>query len=300
MNESNKRVLVTGAEGFLGKFVLHVLSHLQWNAVQFRGDLRDEKVVHSFITENSPYDFVIHLASISHPAECEKNPELATAVNVGGTKNLLEALAHLTSKPWLLFFSTAQVYVPSEFPVTETNEVAATTVYTRTKLQGEQLIEKFSKTVGIPSTVFRLFNHSHHSQTNLYFLPSVYEKLKKLDVTGEVPVGNLNLVRDFSSVQDFQRNMLQFLSHARPPEPYEVLNWCSGRPYSLEKLANALAVHLGKKVEWLQNVTIKDKSIPGKIVGDPAAFAEKVSFRVTHQNEGEFIHQFLSESLLKF
>jgi nucleoside-diphosphate-sugar epimerase len=290
-----KRVLITGSSGFLGSSAATMIREMGWEVLRFSPDLKDGSAVKSFIESSGTLDFVLHFASISHPGTCEKDPGEAFLVNTLGTLNLLEAVRGLKNKPHFVFFSTAQVYGTFDRPINESDDKQPLTVYARSKLNAEKIVENYSASDAIRSTIFRLFNHSHVNQQNLYFLPSLHEKIRNAhpDEGSEIEVGDLNLVRDFSSIVDFQNNLRNFLKADSQSTGLQILNWCSGRAYSLEKLADALAKKLNKSVKWKQNPKLITAETPKMIVGNSSKISEKYSFHVTHQTEEEYVEQFL-------
>ena len=145
-----KTVLITGCSGYLGQ---HLLSHLAQDVshtlVAVAGslptfaddfgslatvkavDLSDGTAVAALLTEVAP-DVVVHLAAISSPAACEKEPERSRAINE--CPALIEALP---AKASLIFLSTDQVYDGLSAPYSESSAVNPINIYGQSKLSFE-------------------------------------------------------------------------------------------------------------------------------------------------------------------
>ena len=103
-----KKVLLTGADGFTGKHLFNHLENNEYKCIPLQSNLLSKS---DLVNEISSYDFdyVIHLAAVSNPAEKDKN--IIYEVNVDGTKNLLDSL--INKKKFLkkiILSSSANVY----------------------------------------------------------------------------------------------------------------------------------------------------------------------------------------------
>ncbi len=136
-----KRMMVTGADGFLGSRIAAYYENEYEMIRAGRSDLdiTDEYAVAEFLKEKKPAA-VIHCAAISDVGTCEKNPELSEAVNLHGTVNLAKACKESGSR--ILFMSSDQIYAGSklERPNLETDHIPLINVYGRHKKQAEEKI----------------------------------------------------------------------------------------------------------------------------------------------------------------
>jgi len=160
------KILVTGANGFLGQHLTLYLSHKSYDVVAcsrgkcriphqkafqyFSFDLTDANAVAAIIASSQP-DVIVHAAAMSKPDECANNKEACYLNNVTATKFLLEA-----SKQFQPHF----IYVSSDFifgengPHSEDDEAAPLNYYGETKLQSEKLVVRSGLTYTVVRPVF--------------------------------------------------------------------------------------------------------------------------------------------------
>ncbi len=141
------KILITGSSGFLGKKVRTVLEKgyevVPTNPFYRKGEIELDILKLDIIEEvfkNVRPDVVVHLAGISDPDYCENNMNLAYAINVKGTQNIVRAC-----KTWgarLLFSSTDYVFDGNNSPYNEKSSPCPVNIYGRTKAEAEACIIK--------------------------------------------------------------------------------------------------------------------------------------------------------------
>lgn len=136
-----KRLLITGAEGFLGiRTALYYSSLYELITCNHSDlDITDAQTTQKLIQDWKP-DIVIHCAAISDTGLCERNPSLSESVNLEGSVNIAKACQDTGAQ--LIYMSSDQVYngIPGNEPCPETLLLNPSTVYGRHKLQAEQAI----------------------------------------------------------------------------------------------------------------------------------------------------------------
>jgi UDP-glucose 4-epimerase len=158
------KVLVTGANGFIGQYVLKALEERGHEAIglDFTQSVRPPWI-HADIThplEKIPnLDAVIHLAAMANPRECDATPIGAFAVNVNGTNQVLKMALESGAKK-IVFSSSAHVYdiPPKYLPTDESHPLRLNNTYTTTKILGEQLCQLYWENHGLSYCTLRLFN----------------------------------------------------------------------------------------------------------------------------------------------
>ncbi|MBB5869543.1 UDP-glucose 4-epimerase [Allocatelliglobosispora scoriae] len=162
------RVLITGGRGFLGRAVtadliarghgVTVLSHTAGGDGTVLGDLRDRERLTEVIAQVKP-EIVCHLAALTNPRDSFANPLTYFDVNVGGTLNLLHALAAAGEPARIVFTSTSAVY-GSARPghLSEDMVPSPESPYAVSKVTAEQLLASYVGTGAIGATSLRCFN----------------------------------------------------------------------------------------------------------------------------------------------
>ncbi|HUP57343.1 MAG TPA: NAD(P)-dependent oxidoreductase [Bdellovibrionota bacterium] len=284
-------ILVTGAHGFIGAPLLKVLRAAGLDARASELDLLKPETVSAEIGSlREPV--VIHLAGMSHVPTCEKDPALALRTNRDGTRSVGEAVARAGGR--LVFASTAQVYAAAEGDeiatqalFTESRRIAPQNAYARSKWEAEEALRGIE---GLQATILRLFSHTHKSQSQDFFLSHVYAQLKS--GKREIPVGNLEIHRDFGALSDL---LAAFRILAGSPRPGAVYNVCSGRAKHLGKLARGLAERMGVEARFVTDPARVRKGEPVALVGSHERLTSDTGWRPKHVTESELLDSFLAE-----
>lgn len=159
MSLKNKKILVTGALGFIGRTLLETLieqdcgaelygidiKKFPENAEKLRSvhfeniDIRDEDKIKSYIRKNH-FDGIVHLAAVSRVAVAEEDKKKCIDTNYKGTKYIAEAVSE-NPDSWMIFGSSREVYGEQEkFPVSEDAELLPLNIYGFYKLEGERIV----------------------------------------------------------------------------------------------------------------------------------------------------------------
>ena len=272
------RVLVTGADGFVG-------THLV-TALQSRGDpvdacggpggpreldVTDPAAVDARIRRSLP-EAVIHLAGVSSVARSHEKPAATFAVNVLGAANLLEAVRRHVPRARVLLVGSGEVYgaVPKGRPASESHPVRPLSPYAASKVAAEIVGRQMFDAYGLQIIFARPFNHLGPGQALSFVVPTLVRQLLSV-ASGRSPpvisVGDLSPVRDFSHVLDVIDGYLLLLSAGTPGEAY---NLCSGIGRSIRELLEELQRILGTQAEVrVDPERLRPVEIPW-LVGDPA------------------------------
>jgi len=240
-----KKVLVTGANGFTGRYMTAALaaagcevvglvhnvsnSHVAGAAKLIECDLTDASGLAELIHQVQPQQ-VIHLAAIAFVAHGDVEAMYRT--NLLGTRNLLEALTRVGPVPEsVLLASSANVYGNgTEGVLDETTPPAPANDYAVTKLAMEYVARLYSGR--LPIVITRPFNYTGVGQAESFLLPKIVSHVRR--GAPVIELGNLDVSRDFSDVRMVVQAYLRLLQ--TPTAVGQTLNVCSGTAHTLNEV----------------------------------------------------------------
>jgi GDP-4-dehydro-6-deoxy-D-mannose reductase len=287
------KVLVTGADGFVGSYLVPRLVETghevvaacrpggrpvqHWLGAPWRDavrvvpfELTDPAAIRTALTPLA--EAIIHLAAIASVSEARQDPGRAWVVNTAGTARLAEAVIAgregSGADPLVLVVSSAEVYgagPPS--PRTEEDPLLPRSSYAATKVGTEIAALEAWRRAGLRVVIVRPFTHTGPRQPGPYVVPSFVERLlaAKKDGTTRVPTGNLDPVRDLLDVRDVVEAYIGLLAHGLPGETYNVAR---GEGVTLRQLFCQLADLIGVHVDPIADPSlVRPGDIP-HLVGD--------------------------------
>ena len=229
MSWAGKRVLVTGADGFIGSHLVEALiaegaqvrglclynsqgrlGWLDYIASDMReqvdgrlGDIRDARFVESICEK---IEVVFHLAALIAIPYSYIAPQSFIETNVSGALNILEAVKR-QGVGRLVLTSTSEVYgTPSELPIRENHALRAQSPYAASKVGADQLALSYHSSFAVPVVVLRPFNTYGPRQSTRAVVGTILAQL--LDGRAEVQLGRLDTRRDLTFVDDVVRGFL--------------------------------------------------------------------------------------------
>lgn len=259
------RVLITGAGGILGRHVVRHLTDLAPDAevIVNSTDLTQPDDVRAQVAAFPTIDKVIHLAALVPVASVKADPARAYAVNVGGTINLLSALAG--SHASFLFCSSSHVYAPSAEPITEDAEKAPSSLYGRTKWQAESAAADICEATGRAFLATRLFSIHDPAQTGSFLRPSIERRLAGEDLAQPFELPGGDSIRDFLAAEKAAEYVVRLaLSDATGP-----VNIASGNGTTIRDFVQGLSPqHLEIRATGTADTLIANISRLRQILGD--------------------------------
>lgn len=254
-----QRVLITGAEGFTGRYVaqaaagrgfeVHGIVHSLANehhdprlASCHAVDLRDAAAVGRVIAATAP-EAVINLAGIAFPAHGDVAE--IYAANLLGTRNLLDSLANLPAPPQrVILVSSANVYDPTiAGRIDEAARLAPVNDYGVSKVAMEYLRGPFA--ARLPIVVVRPFNYTGIGQSPSFVIPKIVAALR--GGADHIELGNLDVSRDWSDVRFVAECYARLLQSDQAID--QTYNICSGRSVSLRDIIATACEIAGRTLE---------------------------------------------------
>lgn len=262
-----KKVLVTGADGFIGShlterlvregydvraFVLYN-SFNSWGWLDssppeiqqaldvFAGDIRDP---HGVAEAMKGCDAVLHLAALIAIPYSYHSPDTYVDTNVKGTLNVLQA-ARAAEVGKVVHTSTSEVYGTARFvPITEEHPLQGQSPYSASKIGADQMAEAFYRSFNLPVAIIRPFNTYGPRQSARAVIPTIITQIAA--GKRELKLGALAPTRDFNFVAD---TVAGFLAVARSPASIgEVINVGSNYEISVGETAALIAEVMGAEV----------------------------------------------------
>lgn len=216
-----KKILVTGATGFIGshlaerlvKIGYEVKTFIHYNSFNFwgwlenspyvsdmeivKGDVRDFDSVYSAMQDCSE---VFHLAALIGIPYSYDSPLAYIRTNIEGTYNVLQS-ARMLGLENIIITSTSETYGTAQFiPITEEHPLVGQSPYSATKIAADQLAVSYYRSFELPIKIVRPFNTYGPRQSARAIIPTVIAQI--LSGKREIKLGNLLPTRDFTYVLD--------------------------------------------------------------------------------------------------
>lgn len=263
MRLEGKRVLVTGADGFIGSHLVEALlsrgcevrafvmynSFNSWGWLDtlppdvqrrldiFAGDVRDPNGVRKAV---EGCDVVFHLAALIAIPFSYHSPDSYVDTNVKGTLNVLQAAAALGTQR-VLVTSTSEVYGTAQYaPIDEKHPFQGQSPYSATKIGADRIAESFWRSFDTPVVIVRPFNTYGPRQSARAVIPTIITQL--LSGEEKLHLGSLSPTRDFNYVQDTVEG---FVALAEADEAIgQEVNIATGTEHSVGEVASSLIAQL--------------------------------------------------------
>lgn len=289
------RTLVIGAAGFVGGHLINELKkagHTTFSADIPQYNLLNKEGIEKLVQDFVP-NYIVNLAAISSVGASWKNPVQTVEVNIKGTLHLLDAIQKFVPNAKTLLIGSAEEYARKETPITEDDPLEASNPYGITKIAQENFAELYRQKYGMKIVCTRSFNHTGIGQTTAFALPSFIKQVAdifKSGRPGEIRVGNLNAIRDFSDVEDVVYVYRLLLENENK---FNVYNVGSGIAYKLSDLLNYIVS--------LANIEIKISTDPEKFrpVDLPYLCADNTRIKALGYWKATDIHETLKKMFEK-
>lgn len=262
---ANKKVLVTGSDGFIGSHLVERLieEHCQvrafvyynsfnsWGWLDslsretvdrieiFAGDIRDPNGVE---TAMKGCEAVFHLAALIGIPFSYHSPDSYVDTNIKGTLNVLQAARkHGISK--LLVTSTSEVYGTARYvPINEEHPYQGQSPYSATKIGADRLAESYYRSFELPVAIVRPFNTYGPRQSARAVIPTIITQL--LSGVAEIKLGRLEPTRDFNYVKDTVNGFVEIAKSDKTVG--QEINIASGIEISIGELAGELIAQVNR------------------------------------------------------
>ena len=297
------KVLVTGADGFIGSHLVEELlsqgytvkafcmynSFNTWGWLDsfpkekleqveiFTGDVRDPNGIRVAMQDCS---MVFHLAALIAIPYSYHSPDSYIDTNVKGTLNVLQAARDLNVER-ILVTSTSEVYGTAQFvPITELHPRQPQSPYSASKIGADCMAESFYRSFNLPVTIVRPFNTYGPRQSARAIIPTIITQL--LAGFDEVKLGDLTPTRDLLFVKDTAKG---FIEIAKSSELIgEDCNIATNSEISMQKMADTLVELINPNAKIIQDAQrIRPaKSEVFRLFGDNAKILKYTNWKQEH------------------
>ena len=296
----SNRVLVTGADGFIGSHLTEELvksgekvtafclynsfGTLGWidtlpkeirSEIEiFTGDVRDPNGVRTAMRGQQR---VFHLAALIAIPFSYHSPDSYVDTNIKGTLNVLNAARELGTER-VMVTSTSEVYGTAQYvPIDEKHPFQGQSPYSATKIGADRLAESFYRSFDLPVTIVRPFNTYGPRQSGRAVIPTIISQL--LAGQQEIHLGKLSPTRDFNFVKDTAHG---FMAIADCPAAIgQELNIATGEEHSIGDLANELIAQINPnaKIVCEEERLRPEKSEVNRLLGDSTKLRELTGWK---------------------
>ncbi|MDA1326345.1 MAG: GDP-mannose 4,6-dehydratase [Proteobacteria bacterium] len=300
------RVLITGAQGFVGRHLVTSLRQKFADSVEILAttlkigehpvlgafealDVTDRAAVSQTIARFQP-THIVHLAGMAAVPAANADPLATWGVHVYGTLNVAFGILEQAPNCALVFVSSGQIYGASAsagLPLDETTLLAPVDDYSVTKAAADLALGVQARR-GLKCIRLRPFNHIGPGQSEAFVVPAFAMQIARIEAGVAPPiiqVGNLDAERDFLDVRDVTAAYALAVREAPNLPPGVILNIASGVPRRIEEiLEQLLALSRVKIAVEHDPARLRPSDLP-RIIGDATQARRLLGWSPEHRFE---------------
>lgn len=295
-----RKVLVTGADGFIGSHLVEnllekgydVRAFVYYNSFNtwgwldklpkekrdqieiFAGDVRDPNGVREAM---KGVDGVFHLAALIAIPFSYHSPDSYVDTNIKGTLNILQAARELETER-IMVTSTSEVYGTAQYvPIDEKHPYQGQSPYSATKIGADRLAESFYRSFQLPVSIVRPFNTFGPRQSARAVIPTIISQL--LAGKEEIKLGSLTPTRDFNYVKDTTAGFIAIAESDRTIG--EEINIATQQEISIGDLANEIISQINPNARIIcdEQRLRPEKSEVNRLLGSNAKIRELTDWK---------------------
>ena len=270
--KSGMRVLVTGADGFIGSHLTealvrngyevrafvyynsfnswgwldHCADDVQGKFEVFAGDIRDPHGVKKALTG---CDAVLHLAALIAIPFSYHSPDSYVDTNIKGTLNVLQAARELNVSR-VIHTSTSEVYGTAQYvPIDEKHPLQGQSPYSASKIGADQLAFSFYSSFNLPVVTLRPFNTYGPRQSARAVIPTIITQIA--NGNSQIKLGSVTPTRDFNFISDTVKGFISALSSKSGVG--EVINLGSNFEISIQDIASLIGEIMNQEIKVIDS-----------------------------------------------
>ena len=257
-----KKILITGATGFIGNYLTpeltknHKIIGISKNKIKSSKNFISSSadITKSNLKIKNQFTDIIHMAAYSDVNYCNLNPIKCYELNVKSTQRMLEIARKKDSK--FLFISSSHAYGNLiKQPISENALCNPSTHYASSKRMSEILCETYSKTYGLDIQIARIFSvyGPKSSKSNL-----IFNIINQMINNSKIILGNTSPKRDFIFINDVITGLIKIINSKK--RGFEIYNIGSGKSISVENLVKNCFIVSNKKLKIVSSKEKKRKN----------------------------------------
>jgi NAD dependent epimerase/dehydratase len=270
--KTGMRVLVTGADGFIGSHLTealvrngyevrafvyynsfnswgwldHCADDVQGKFEVFAGDIRDP---HGVKKAMNGCDAVIHLAALIAIPFSYHSPDSYVDTNIKGTLNVLQAARELNVSR-VIHTSTSEVYGTAQYvPIDEKHPLQGQSPYSASKIGADQLAFSFYSSFDLPVVTLRPFNTYGPRQSARAVIPTIITQIA--NGNNQIKLGSVTPTRDFNFISDTVNGFISALTSKSGVG--EVINLGSNFEISIQDIASLIGEIMNQKIKVIDS-----------------------------------------------
>ncbi|MFZ3100885.1 MAG: GDP-mannose 4,6-dehydratase [Desulfitobacteriaceae bacterium] len=251
------RALITGVNGFVGKYLIQELQDKDYSVsgigvgkfelpgVHYKEvNILDKLALKQAIEEINP-EIIFHLAGLASVSQSWRDPKASFEVNVLGTINLLETLQGRAVRS-IVYVSSSEVYGPGRHlgeKFRETTSPNPQSPYATSKYAAERITLQLGQMYKLPVIITRPFNHLGVGQNVGFVVPDfACQIIEAAKQNKNIRVGKLDVFRDFTDVRDIVRAYRLLAEKGHAGETYNI---CSGKGREISEILEFMRAEHG-------------------------------------------------------
>jgi GDP-4-dehydro-6-deoxy-D-mannose reductase len=300
------RVLITGARGFVGPYLVEALRRLYDSKIEIIATAKEAghhallgPVMALDITDRAALDaaicgvnptHVIHLAGIAAPIAANTGPEEAWRVHLHGTLDLARVILRRAPNCWLIHVGSGLVYGESAKAgraLDEDTLLAPIDEYSATKAAADLALGALTQS-GLKCIRLRPFNHTGRGQSEAFVVPAFALQIARIEARLAPPVisvGNLDAQRDFLDVRDVANAYALVMRNLERLESGTVFNVASGIPRRISDILAGLVARSRVEIAIEQDPLRQRLGDLPIIVGDAGRARDRLHWKPEHPFE---------------
>lgn len=244
MDDLKKKIMVTGATGFIGKSLIPRLHEKGYLVLPFAeslgNDLNHDSCFEPFKDEK--IDAVIHLAGRTFVPDSWRDATSFYMINTLGTQRVLEFCRKGTIR--MIYISTYVYGMPHYLPIDELHPVVPCNPYAHSKWLGEELCRFYAREFKVKSVILRPFNLYGPGQNESFLIPMLIKQIRE---NNEIVVKDDTPKRDFLHIFDFIEACIATIDFK---EPFKIFNVGSESSVSVRDIIEILVKSYNQKIKW--------------------------------------------------